>query len=63
MSSPLISFSDVDFAYANEFGRFRASVVSQRLGYDITFRIINTEVRRRLGGVHSALCTSSWVGS
>jgi len=36
---------DVDFAYANELGRFRASVVSQRLGYDITFRIINTKVR------------------
>ena len=32
---------DVDFAYANDFGRYRASVVKQRLGYDICFRIIN----------------------
>ena len=36
---------DVDFAYANEFGRFRTSVVRQRLGYDLTFRIINSTVR------------------
>jgi twitching motility protein PilT len=36
---------DVDFAYANEFGRFRASVVRQRLGIDLVFRIINTQVR------------------
>ncbi|RYD28334.1 MAG: type IV pilus twitching motility protein PilT [Verrucomicrobiaceae bacterium] len=36
---------DVDFAYATPFGRFRASVVTQRLGYDMTFRIINTHVR------------------
>ena len=36
---------DVDFAYANDFGRFRASVVQQRLGLDMAFRIINTEVR------------------
>lgn len=36
---------DVDFAYATPFGRFRASVVAQRLGYDMTFRIINTTVR------------------
>ncbi len=36
---------DVDFAYQNSFGRFRASVVRQRLGYDLTFRIINTHVR------------------
>jgi twitching motility protein PilT len=36
---------DVDFAYANSFGRFRASVVRQRLGYDIVFRIISTSVR------------------
>ena len=34
---------DVDFAYQNSFGRFRASVVVQRLGYDICFRIINTK--------------------
>jgi twitching motility protein PilT len=36
---------DVDFAYATPFGRFRASVVKQRLGYDMAFRIINTSVR------------------
>lgn len=37
---------DVDFAYANSFGRFRASVVRQRLGYEIVFRIISTEIRQ-----------------
>jgi twitching motility protein PilT len=36
---------DVDFAYATDFGRFRASVVRQRLGYDLCFRIINTTLR------------------
>ena len=36
---------DVDFAYATEFGRFRTSVVRQRLGIDIVFRIISTKVR------------------
>lgn len=36
---------DVDFAYANSFGRFRTSVVRQRLGMDVVFRIINTSVR------------------
>jgi twitching motility protein PilT len=36
---------DVDFAYSTDFGRFRASVVQQRLGIDITFRIISTTVR------------------
>jgi len=36
---------DVDFAYATDFGRFRASVVKQRTGWDITFRIINTTIR------------------
>jgi len=36
---------DVDFAYQNDLGRFRASVVKQRLGIDMCFRIINTEVR------------------
>jgi twitching motility protein PilT len=34
-----------DFAYANEVGRFRTSVVRQRLGIDLVFRIINTQVR------------------
>ena len=36
---------DADFAYANSSGRFRTSVVRQRLGVDLVFRIINTEVR------------------
>ncbi len=36
---------DADFAYATEFGRFRTSVVRQRLGVDLVFRIINTEVK------------------
>src|SRR4051812_34241285 len=36
---------DADFAYANSKGRYRASVVRQRLGMDIVFRIINTRVR------------------
>ena len=36
---------DVDFAYANSSGRFRASVVKQRLGYEIVFRIISTSIR------------------
>lgn len=35
---------DVDFAYQNDLGRYRASVVSQRLGYDICFRIINSRI-------------------
>lgn len=36
---------DADFAYANSIGRFRTSVVRQRLGTDLVFRIINTKVR------------------
>jgi twitching motility protein PilT len=36
---------DVDFAYATSFGRFRASVVRQRIGIDIVFRIISTKLR------------------
>ena len=36
---------DVDFAYATRFGRFRTSVVRQRLGADLVFRIISTRVR------------------
>src|SRR6478609_6677032 len=36
---------DADFAYANGSGRFRTSVVRQRLGIDLVFRIINTRVR------------------
>src|SRR2546426_7980777 len=41
----LTTRGDSDFAYANEFGRFRTSVVRQRLGIDIVFRVINTRVR------------------
>ncbi len=36
---------DVDFAYSPDFGRFRCSVVQQRLGIDMSFRIINTHIR------------------
>jgi twitching motility protein PilT len=36
---------DIDFAYANESGRYRTSIVRQRLGIDIVFRIINSKVR------------------
>lgn len=41
----LLERGDVDFAYATEFGRFRASVVRHRLGIDSVFRIISTKVR------------------
>src|ERR1700736_4774936 len=36
---------DADFAYANDFGRYRTSVVRQRLGVDLVFRIVNSKVR------------------
>src|SRR5438128_511874 len=36
---------DSDFAYTNEFARYRTSVVRQRLGVEIVFRVINTHVR------------------
>jgi twitching motility protein PilT len=36
---------DSDFAYQNEFARYRTSVVRQRLGVEIVFRVINTHVR------------------
>ncbi|MGA3169630.1 MAG: PilT/PilU family type 4a pilus ATPase [Chthoniobacteraceae bacterium] len=36
---------DADFAYANENGRYRTSVVRHRLGIDIVFRIVNTKIR------------------
>ena len=36
---------DVDFAYLNSYGRFRTSVVRQRLGFDLVFRIISSNVR------------------
>lgn len=41
----LNKIGDIDFAYANETGRFRASVIKQRLGYEIVFRIISTNIR------------------
>jgi twitching motility protein PilT len=43
--SQLNERGDVDFAYAPGFGRFRTSVVRQRLGTDLVFRIISTRVR------------------
>jgi twitching motility protein PilT len=36
---------DSDFAYANEFARYRTSVVRQRLGIEIVFRLIKSKVR------------------
>jgi twitching motility protein PilT len=41
----LNSRGDSDFAYANKFARYRTSVVRQRLGIEIVFRVINTHVR------------------
>lgn len=41
----LQDLGDIDFAYQNEAGRFRASVVRQRLGYNIVFRIIDSQIR------------------
>lgn len=42
--SRLREVGDADFAYANEHGRYRASVVKQRLGYDLSFRIIDSKI-------------------
>src|SRR5438045_548801 len=36
---------DSDFGYENQFARYRVSVVRQRLGIEIVFRVINTDVR------------------
>lgn len=36
---------DVDFAYANAYGRYRTSVVRHRLGVDLVFRIVTTKIR------------------
>jgi twitching motility protein PilT len=36
---------DVDFAYSNANGRYRTSVVRHRLGLDLVFRIIKTDIR------------------
>ncbi|PYJ14953.1 MAG: type IV pili twitching motility protein PilT, partial [Verrucomicrobia bacterium] len=36
---------DSDFGYENEFARYRVSVVRQRLGVEIVFRVINRYVR------------------
>ena len=36
---------DVDFAYTNATGRYRTSVVRQRLGFDLAFRIISSSLR------------------
>lgn len=41
----LDSRGDSDFAYENKFARYRTSVVQQRLGIEIVFRVINTHVR------------------
>ena len=36
---------DSDFAYENDYARYRVSVVRQRLGVEIVFRVINSYVR------------------
>ncbi|OYW72639.1 MAG: type IV pili twitching motility protein PilT [Verrucomicrobia bacterium 12-59-8] len=36
---------DVDFAYSPGYGRFRSSVVQQRLGIDMVFRVIKTNIK------------------
>ena len=41
----LLEMGDVDFAYTNDNGRYRTSVVRQRLGYDLAFRIIDDTLR------------------
>ncbi len=41
----IAEYGDIDFAYETDFGRFRASVVRQRHGYELVFRIINTTIR------------------
>jgi len=41
----LNEFGDVDFAYEQDFGRFRFSVVLQRHGYEIVCRVISTTIR------------------
>ena len=41
----LVDQGDVDFAYNNATGRYRTSVVRQRLGYDLAFRIITSNLR------------------
>jgi twitching motility protein PilT len=41
----LVERGDVDFAYSNENGRYRTSVVKHRLGYDLVFRIISSNIR------------------
>ena len=43
--SRLESHGDFDFAYTNASGRYRTSVVRQRLGYDLAFRIISSRLR------------------
>src|SRR5258708_29074635 len=35
---------DSDFAYENDYGRYRVSVVKQRLGIEVIFRLINADV-------------------
>jgi twitching motility protein PilT len=43
--SQLLDRGDIDFAYNASYGRFRASVVRQRVGIDLVFRIIHSKVR------------------
>jgi twitching motility protein PilT len=41
----LEEMGDVDFAYAPDIGRFRASAVKTRLGWEMVFRVISTDLR------------------
>jgi twitching motility protein PilT len=41
----LFERGDVDFGYQNAEGRYRTSVVRHRLGIDVVFRIVNTQVK------------------
>jgi twitching motility protein PilT len=41
----LHSRGDSDFAYENRWARYRTSVIRQRLGVEIVFRVINTHIR------------------
>ena len=47
---------DADFAHANSFGRYRTSLVRQRRGVDLVFRIINTKARTMDELVEEANC-------
>lgn len=41
----LAEHGDIDFAYSNPAGRYRTSVVRQRLGHDLSFRIVGERLK------------------